>query len=137
MNTVYNALKSQIQISGRTYRSDSMVTISWIKTYKKEFKIFVENRVQEIRKNSNPKDWYYCESSNNPADLLTRKRTIENFKENILWWEGPNFLKDGNFIVQEEPIENSISKEHLLSEIKTLVVNKTREDIIDISKFNS
>ena len=94
-----------------------MVTILWIKAYKKEFKVF-ENRVQEIRKNSNPKDCYYCESSNNPADLLTRKRTIENFKENILWWEGPNFLKDGNFIVQEEPIENS------------------REDI-DISKINS
>ena len=47
-------------------------------------------------------------------------------------WEGPNFLKDGNFILQEEPIENSISKEHLLSEIKTLVVNKTRDDITDI-----
>ena len=91
MNTVYNALKSQIQISGRTYRSDSMVTISWIKTYKKEFKIFVENQVQEIRKNSNPKDWYYCESSNNPADLLTRKRTIENFKENHLRWGGQIF----------------------------------------------
>ena len=70
-------------------------------------------------------------------DLLTCKRTIESFKENILWWEGPNFLKDGNFIVQEEPIENSISKEHLLSEIKTLVVNKTRGNIIDIGKFNS
>ena len=71
------------------------------------------------------------------ADLLTRTRTIENFKENILWWEGPNFLKDGNFIVQEEPIENSISRENLLSEIKTLVVNKTRVDINDISNLNS
>ena len=50
---------------------------------------------------------------------------------------GPNFLKDGNFVVQEEPIDKSISEEHLLNEFKTLVVNKTREDIIDISKFNS
>ena len=33
-----------------------MVTISWIKSYKKEFKVCVENRVLEIRKNSNPKD---------------------------------------------------------------------------------
>ena len=54
-----------------------------------------------------------------------------------MWWEGPNFLEDANFIVPEEPTENSISKERLLSELKTLVVNKTREDIIDISKFNS
>ena len=106
MNTVYNALKNQIQITRRIYWSDSMVTISWIKVYKKEFKVFVENRVQEMRKNSNPRDWYYCKSSNNPADLLTHVRTIENFKENNLCWEGPNFLKDGNLIVQEEPIEN-------------------------------
>ena len=56
MNTVYNALKNQIQITRRTYWSDSMVTISWIKAYKKEFKVFVGNRVQEMRKNYNPKD---------------------------------------------------------------------------------
>ena len=31
-----------------------MVTISWIQAQKKEFKFFVENRVQEIRKNSRP-----------------------------------------------------------------------------------
>ena len=53
-----------------------------------------------------------------------------------MWREGPNFLEDANFIVPEEPTQNSISKERLLSELKTLVVNKTREDIIDISKFN-
>ena len=106
MDTVYNALKNQIQITRRVNWSDAMVTISWIKAYKKESKVFVENRAQEIRKNSNPNDWYYCESPNNPADLPKRKRTIENFKENILWWEGSNFLKDGNFIVEEEPIEN-------------------------------
>ena len=43
-------------------------------------------------------------------DLLTRKKAIENFKENNLRWEGPSFLKDGNFIAHEEPVENSISK---------------------------
>lgn len=53
-----------------------------------------------------------------------------------MWWEKPNFPKDDNFILHVEPIEHSISTEHLLREIKTLVVNKTREDIIDISNFN-
>ena len=113
-----------------------MVTISWIKAYKKEFKVLLKNRAQEIRKNFNPRDWYHCESSNNPTDLLTCKGTIENFKDNFLWWEGSNFLKDSKKEEQEEPIENSISKEHLLSEIKSLVVHKTRENIVDIINFN-
>ena len=85
MNTVYDALKYQIQITRHIYWNDSMVSISWIKAHKGEFKVFIKNRVQEIRKNSNPKDWCYCQSSNNSADLPTRERTIENFKENILW----------------------------------------------------
>ena len=50
MNTVYKALKNEIQITRRMYSNDSMITISWIKSYKKEFKVFVENRLQEIRK---------------------------------------------------------------------------------------
>ena len=91
MNTVYSALNNRIQMTSRIYWSDSMVTISWIKAYKREFKVFVENRVHDIRKNSNPKDWYYCESSNNSADLLTRKRTIENFKESFCGGRGQIF----------------------------------------------
>ena len=54
MNTVYSALKNQIQLTRRIYWSDSMVTISCFRVHKKQFKVFVENRVQEIRKNSNP-----------------------------------------------------------------------------------
>lgn len=85
INTVYNTSKNQIQTTRRIYWSDSLVTISWIKADHNEFKVFVENWLQEIRKNYNPKDWYYSESSNNLADLLPGKRKIENFKEDILW----------------------------------------------------
>ena len=73
MNTVYNTLKNQIQITRRTYWSDSMVTISCIKAYKNQIQITrrtywsdsmvtiscikaYKNRVQEIRKNSIPED---------------------------------------------------------------------------------
>ena len=38
----------------------------------KSFNVFVNNRVQEIKRLSNKLSWYYCESENNPSDLLTK-----------------------------------------------------------------
>ena len=44
-----------------------MVTLSWINAQGKAFKTFVKNHFQEIKKNSNTKNWLYCETSGNPA----------------------------------------------------------------------
>ena len=63
-----------------------------------EFETFVENSLKEIRKLSNYNDWNFIETSRNPADVLTRKQTLEKLKENILYWEVPSFLKDSPFI---------------------------------------
>ena len=43
-----------------------------MKTIQKEFQPFVQNRVNEIRRNIKPEKWYYCKTNENPADLLTR-----------------------------------------------------------------
>ena len=49
-----------------------MVTLAWIKATKKEFKVFVRNRVEQIRNNVEPCRWIYCGTKENPADLVTR-----------------------------------------------------------------
>ena len=61
----------------------------WIKGINDEFKVFVENRVIEIRKNVAPKLWRYCNTKENPAGLITRDGSSIN---NNLWWHGPLFL---------------------------------------------
>ena len=51
MLSVDDALSKVLQISKKCFRMDSQVTLAWTSSQRKEFKTFVENRVQEIRRN--------------------------------------------------------------------------------------
>ena len=52
--------------------SDSMIALHWIKINKK-WKIWVQNRVDIIKKVVKPDNWRYISSSDNPADIATRE----------------------------------------------------------------
>ena len=52
--------------------SNSMTALYWIKNIK-EWKIWVPNRVDIIRKLVKPGSWHYISSSDNPADIATRE----------------------------------------------------------------
>lgn len=52
MNSVENSLSKVVEISGKYFWTDSQITLAWITSPNKEYKVFVENRVQEIRKYS-------------------------------------------------------------------------------------
>ena len=53
------------------YWSDSTVALFWIKNVNKEYKQFVENRVQEIRKLAAPEYWNHCPTHENAADIAS------------------------------------------------------------------
>lgn len=97
MNSVENSLSKVVEISGKYFWTDSQITLAWITSPNKEYKVFVENRVQEIRKYTNIESWFYCETAKNPADLLTRLKKINDFKNLKLWWHGPEFLWEDSF----------------------------------------
>jgi len=90
--------------------SDSQVTLHWIRNEKKQWKTFVENRVEKIRKLIPPSAWSYVPSEINPADHLTKGIDIEKLKDCDRWWCGPekNPMKeknnelDGLEVVEEE-----------------------------------
>ena len=59
MDTVKRALQKFTTINSEVYLTDSQVVLTWMKTTDRKYKQFVENRVVEIRQNSNVKDWEY------------------------------------------------------------------------------
>ena len=56
----------------------------------KEFKTFVQNRLIEIRSKVEPSKWLYCNTEQNPADIITRVN-VKNL-DNEMWLNGPAFL---------------------------------------------
>ena len=73
--------------------TDSISALYWIKGLNKEWKIFVENRVQEIRKLIKPELWSHCPGKENPADIPTRKSNISKLANRSEWWYGPEWLR--------------------------------------------
>ena len=78
MDSVKKTLSKVLSISEVFLWTDSQVTLTWIRAENKEFQTFVENRVQEIRKLTDSRGLYYCNTKSNPADLLNR---IQNFSD--------------------------------------------------------
>ncbi|XP_040066702.1 uncharacterized protein LOC120840312 [Ixodes scapularis] len=92
------------------YRTDSMITLGWIKGSATAWKPFVGNRVTEIQALSDPSNWHHCPGSANPADALTRGKTVMQLTAYQLWWSGPEWLsrEEGNW-----PIGSTSEDENL------------------------
>ena len=81
----------KLPITKRTVWLDSQCVLHWLKTTK-PLSVFVENRITEIRKNSNT-TYCYVPTSQNPADLATRGCTIPQLKASTMWWQDPPWLQ--------------------------------------------
>ena len=73
--------------------SDSMNVLWWIKGRSRRFKPFVANRVGEIQSLTNPKQWRFVPTNENPADFTTRVMRVSDMAKEKKGWRGPDFLQ--------------------------------------------
>ena len=73
--------------------SDSMNVLGWLRTSSKDLKMYVSNRVDTIRNVTNPEQWEYVNTKENPADIGSRGATVEQLVQDPLWRNGPRFLE--------------------------------------------
>ena len=81
-----------IPICNINFWSDSMDVLYWIRGRGNQFRPFVANRVGEIQRLTNPEQWQYVESKENPADICSRGMKAHSLMKGQLWWNGPQFL---------------------------------------------
>ncbi|XP_043238933.1 uncharacterized protein LOC122390259 [Amphibalanus amphitrite] len=85
--------------------SDSMIALGWLRGNPSRWKQFVSNRVSEIQRLTDTKNWLHCRSAENPADLMTRGLLAEDLVASPVWISGPDWLReaDGDPSVTREP----------------------------------
>ena len=64
------------------FYSDSKDVLAWIKNdaTNEAPKRYIVNRINTIRKNSDPDQWHYIPTKQNPADYVTRPISVEELR---------------------------------------------------------
>ena len=107
--------------------------------------------MSEIWKLSDREHWFFCHGQVNPADLPSTGTYGKNLATNLVWWEGPEFLKleqsewprapteaelGENDMVLEEKLKNEPTIMHaMLSREKEVPIQVNK--IIDLNRFSS
>lgn len=65
--------------------------LGYINNESRWFHTYVANRIHKIRRTTNPTQWHYVPTTNNPADNASRGLTVEQLKASN-WLTGPEFL---------------------------------------------
>lgn len=84
-----------LDIQGVHLWTDSSTVLTWITSESCRYKVFVGTRIAEIQELMDAQAWHYVPSSENPADDLTRGRTLLQLTEQSRWSQGPPFLWQG------------------------------------------
>ena len=121
METVCSALKEVFVIAEKYFWTDSEISLAWIKNSSKEWKSWVEHRVNKIRDLSNKDGWNHVPGSLDPADIPTRDININDFNNNLLRWCGPEFLQTGDLPKIKDNIEINTTREDINIELKPVL----------------
>ena len=115
IDNVATALKPELELLEHCCYTDSKVALYWIKGIDKEWKPFITNRVNEIRRRVPPVCWRHCPGRENPADLPSRGMSPNELAGSRLWHYGPDWLIHPR-TCRDEELE---MPEDCLKEIKT------------------
>ena len=116
---------------------DSTTVLSWIKNFKLKQKMYIGNRIAEIRDITSTNQWTYVNTKDNPADQGRRGLKVTEMTEKYLWLQGPQFLlfSNNNCTIDEQQHENVFLNS---GEQKSQVTGRQSidKDLIDANKFS-
>lgn len=143
MTTVTESFSTRIELMEPRCFTDSQVTYYWIRGVGKDWKPFVQNRVNEIHKLVPADCWSYVSGKGNPADIPSRGATPLELSLNPMWKYGPAWLKT---TTEPEPAPEKIPTP-CLAEMKSTSTKTVHNlltthphnlgELIDIERFGS
>ena len=121
-----------------TYWTDSYNCLCWICNDCRRYKQYVGNRVAFIQENSDPHEWRWVPTDQNPADLVSRGVNLPDLIDNDFWKKGPRFLYDDNEEWPEKKALADPTEEVKKDDYKQLFNFHVRaEDIPNLEDFDN
>ena len=117
-----------VDSSKTTFWTDSMAVLRFINNKHSRFKVFVANRLSIIHELSQPNQWRYVNTKENPADVASRGASPS---DNVLlkfWSQGPSFLHQAKPTNAERKEFDEAPLEEELNEVKTVTATGITED---------
>lgn len=86
-------LRNELEIEGlqEHFWTDSKVVLGYINNDARRFHVFVANRIQRIKSTTDPEQWHFVRSEDNPADYASRGLSADQLVASN-WFTGPDFL---------------------------------------------
>ena len=130
--TVKKAL--HVHVNRIIYWTDSTIVLHWLHMSPHILKTFVANRVSEIQTKTEIVDWRHVRTNDNPADLISRGQSPEEFLQPSIWQHGPEWLaKDES----HWPIWELTPNINLPEQRKTICLATTSIDTDLLEKYSS
>lgn len=119
--------------------TDSTTMLEWLQSDSCRFKVFVETRVSEIQELTEHSAWRYVDTQQNPADDITRGKSLLSFTGPGRWSQGPSFLKLGH---EHWPKRPEQVKSEELPELKgfticCLTITEPDQTLPDVTQFST
>ncbi len=134
-------LRKELSLEYRkiTLWSDSTTVLNWLQSESCRFKVFVGTRIAEIQETTCPQDWRYVDSALNPADDLTRGKSLADLTTPNRWTNGPPFLLMHSDHWPKSPADNSLKDDSELrkSTFCALNVVTSNTEFPDANQFTT
>lgn len=118
--------------------TDSTVALHWVTGEPSQWKQFVQNRVTEIQRITNPPFWRHCPGSGNPADCMTRGFSGQQIVDSSVWWEGPAWMRmpESFWPHHSPPSSTSAAIEERRVPAVLQAVSSTAQTLLDITRYS-
>ena len=125
VTNITSALQQEMSLQQPLCFIDSKAVLYWIKGLTKEWKQFVQNRMEEIRRLLLIECWRHCPGVSNPADIPSRGSKPSDLISNPLWWNVPEIIDHEEVTVEQVPIPDECLNEMKSShdKVHSLLVN--------------
>ncbi|CAM4638688.1 unnamed protein product [Leuciscus chuanchicus] len=128
-----------LSISQTILWTDSMTVLEWIQSDSCRYKVLVGTRVTEIQELTDHSSWRYVNTQDNPADDITRGKTLQSLAEPSRWSQGPPFLKQSP---EHWPKRPEVAQSEIVSELKGLIccsvmAVETESNLPDVTQFKT